>query len=159
MGLNKKALAGTAVVTAAAWKAGYTGKDVRVAVVDTGIDSTHPDFKGQVVATKNFTTGPAGDGFGHGTHVVSTIAGTAAASQPASRCRRVFVICAAKPARVGCKQCNRHRILGRALVAFSSTSKHRAVPAVAALATAPPAPPSPSKQPLWTPPATPPPKR
>jgi subtilisin family serine protease len=64
----------------AAWKSGYTGKGVRVAVVDTGIDSTHPDFKGQVVAAKNFTTGPAGDGFGHGTHVASTIAGTAAAS-------------------------------------------------------------------------------
>ncbi|MEV5963281.1 S8 family peptidase [Kribbella sp. NPDC051952] len=65
----------------AAWKAGFTGKGVRVAVVDTGIDATHPDFKGQIVASKNFTTDPAGDGFGHGTHVASTIAGTAAASQ------------------------------------------------------------------------------
>ncbi|WP_405058413.1 S8 family peptidase [Kribbella sp. NBC_01505] len=64
----------------AAWKAGFTGKGVKVAVLDTGIDATHPDFKGQIVGAKNFTADPAGDDFGHGTHVASTIAGTAAAS-------------------------------------------------------------------------------
>ncbi|MEU4196066.1 S8 family peptidase [Kribbella sp. NPDC026611] len=64
-----------------AWKAGFTGKGIRVAVVDTGIDATHPDFKGKIVAAKNFTTDPTGDGLGHGTHVASTIAGTAAASK------------------------------------------------------------------------------
>ncbi len=64
----------------AAWKAGYTGKGVTVGVLDTGIDATHPDLAGQVKQAHNFTDGPAGDGFGHGTHVASIIAGTAKAS-------------------------------------------------------------------------------
>ncbi|NUR94777.1 MAG: S8 family peptidase, partial [Kribbellaceae bacterium] len=63
-----------------AWKAGFTGKGVPVAVLDTGIDKSHPDLATQVVGTKNFTDSPDGDHFGHGTHVASTIAGTAAAS-------------------------------------------------------------------------------
>ena len=63
-----------------AWAAGYTGKGVSVAVLDTGIDATHPDLATQVVGEKNFTTESADDLVGHGTHVASTIAGTAAAS-------------------------------------------------------------------------------
>ncbi|MGW6201364.1 S8 family serine peptidase [Kribbella sp. NPDC055110] len=63
-----------------AWQAGYTGKGIPVAVLDTGIDKTHPDLATQVVGGKNFTDAPDGDHFGHGTHVASTIAGTAAAS-------------------------------------------------------------------------------
>ncbi|MFJ8488916.1 S8 family serine peptidase [Streptomyces sp. NPDC094038] len=31
-----------------AWKAGYTGKGVKIAVLDTGIDAGHPDLKGRV---------------------------------------------------------------------------------------------------------------
>ncbi|MBM7786010.1 S8 family peptidase [Tenggerimyces flavus] len=60
----------------AAWQAGFTGRGVKVAVLDTGVDAAHPSLAGQVVASRNFTTDPAGDGFGHGTHVASTIAGT-----------------------------------------------------------------------------------
>ncbi len=60
----------------AAWKAGYTGKGVKVAVLDTGIDKAHPDLKTRVVGEKNFTSDPAGDKYGHGTHVASIIAGT-----------------------------------------------------------------------------------
>jgi subtilisin family serine protease len=63
-----------------AWAAGYTGKGVTVAVLDTGIDATHPDLATQVVGAKNFTDEQPGDFVGHGTHVASTIAGTAAAS-------------------------------------------------------------------------------
>ena len=63
-----------------AWQAGYTGKGIPVAVLDTGIDKSHPDLATQVVGGKNFTDAPDGDHFGHGTHVASTIAGTAAAS-------------------------------------------------------------------------------
>lgn len=59
----------------AAWKAGYTGKAVTVAVLDSGIDTTHPDLTGQVIEAKNFTPSPAADVAGHGTHVASTIAG------------------------------------------------------------------------------------
>ncbi|MEU0094504.1 S8 family serine peptidase [Kribbella sp. NPDC006257] len=63
-----------------AWAAGYTGKGVSVAVLDTGIDKTHPDLATQVAGEKNFTDEQTGDFVGHGTHVASTIAGTAAAS-------------------------------------------------------------------------------
>ncbi|HEY3513013.1 S8 family peptidase [Kribbella sp. NPDC051137] len=63
-----------------AWQAGYTGKGVSVAVLDTGVDATHPDLATQVAGEKNFTTESANDLVGHGTHVASTIAGTGAAS-------------------------------------------------------------------------------
>lgn len=65
----------------AAWQAGYTGKDVTVAVLDSGVDATHPDLAPRVAATKVFTGDPdARDEVGHGTHVASTIVGTGAAS-------------------------------------------------------------------------------
>lgn len=60
-----------------AWKAGYTGKGVKVAVLDTGIDATHPDLKGRILKARNFTgSGSADDRQGHGTHVASTIVGS-----------------------------------------------------------------------------------
>ncbi|MYW33235.1 S8 family serine peptidase, partial [Streptomyces sp. SID2119] len=64
-----------------AWKAGYTGKGVKIAVLDTGVDGTHVDLKGKIVAAKNFTTSPdLKDRIGHGTHVASTAAGSGAKS-------------------------------------------------------------------------------
>ncbi|MFC7711927.1 S8 family serine peptidase [Micromonospora lupini] len=65
----------------AAWAAGFTGKGVSVAVLDTGVDATHPDLAGKVAEARNFTEVPdARDTVGHGTHVASTIAGSGAAS-------------------------------------------------------------------------------
>jgi subtilisin family serine protease len=68
--------------TPAAWAAGYDGAGVTVAVLDTGIDDTHPDLASRVAARRNFVpemeTGL--DLNGHGTHVASTIAGNGAAS-------------------------------------------------------------------------------
>ncbi|MEV3968151.1 S8 family peptidase [Streptomyces sp. NPDC050698] len=61
----------------AAWTAGYDGKGVKVAVLDTGIDTTHPDLASAVKASKNFTaTGSTDDMAGHGTHVAATLAGS-----------------------------------------------------------------------------------
>ncbi|WP_374065102.1 S8 family serine peptidase [Actinokineospora auranticolor] len=39
----------------AAWKSGWTGKGVQVAVLDTGIDATHPDLRRRIAASKDFT--------------------------------------------------------------------------------------------------------
>lgn len=64
-----------------AWQSGYTGKGVKIAVLDTGVDATHADLKSQVVAAKNFTTSNStADRVGHGTHVASIAAGTGAKS-------------------------------------------------------------------------------
>ncbi|MFJ9039264.1 S8 family peptidase [Streptomyces sp. NPDC102406] len=65
----------------AAWAAGYDGKGVKIAVLDTGVAATHPDLKGQVVEEKNFSkAADATDHYGHGTHVASIAAGTGAKS-------------------------------------------------------------------------------
>ncbi|MEV5960771.1 S8 family serine peptidase [Kribbella sp. NPDC051952] len=63
-----------------AWKAGYEGSGVEVAVLDTGVDQTHPDLAGKVKEAQDFSGSPTGpeDHFGHGTHVAATIAGTGA---------------------------------------------------------------------------------
>ncbi|MFI6097757.1 S8 family serine peptidase [Lentzea sp. NPDC051213] len=59
-----------------AWQQGFTGSGATVAVLDTGIDVTHPDLQGSVVEEKNFTpAATTDDKFGHGTHVASTITG------------------------------------------------------------------------------------
>ncbi|HEX8865751.1 MAG TPA: S8 family serine peptidase, partial [Lentzea sp.] len=59
-----------------AWAKGLTGKDVTVAVLDTGVDETHPDLAGAVVESKNFSdSDTTDDRVGHGTHVASTITG------------------------------------------------------------------------------------
>lgn len=51
------------------------GAGVNVAVIDTGIQLSHPDLKTNIVGGKNCSTGSSyNDGNGHGTHVAGTIA-------------------------------------------------------------------------------------
>lgn len=52
-----------------------TGKGIVVAVLDTGIDASHPAFAGVEVIQKDFTGEGDGDQHGHGTHCAGTIFG------------------------------------------------------------------------------------
>lgn len=54
----------------------YTGKGIRVAVLDTGMALQHPDFRGRSIVAKSFVPGQAvEDGHGHGTHCIGTSCG------------------------------------------------------------------------------------
>jgi subtilisin family serine protease len=60
------------------WSQGLTGKGIRVGIVGTGIDLSHPDLEGKVVAVKDFSTRGIMDYIGHETAVASIIAGRGA---------------------------------------------------------------------------------
>ncbi|WP_324610586.1 MULTISPECIES: S8 family peptidase [unclassified Streptomyces] len=64
-----------------AWKSGYEGQGVKVAVLDTGADAHHPDLAGRIAVAEDFSgSGNTDDHFGHGTHVASIVGGSGAAS-------------------------------------------------------------------------------
>ncbi|MEU6546376.1 S8 family serine peptidase [Streptomyces sp. NPDC046859] len=59
-----------------------TGRGVKIAVLDTGVDTDHPDFAGRIEATESFVPGETvKDGHGHGTHCIGTAAGPAGPRQ------------------------------------------------------------------------------
>ncbi|WP_254506726.1 S8 family serine peptidase [Anatilimnocola floriformis] len=64
----------------------FAGRNIRVAVLDTGFDLDHPDFVGRSVTSRSFISGQAVDDFnGHGTHCIGTALGP---QQPAGGVRR-----------------------------------------------------------------------
>ena len=54
----------------------FSGRGIRVAVLDTGLDLRHPDFAGRNIVSQSFVPNqPVQDGQGHGTHCIGTACG------------------------------------------------------------------------------------
>lgn len=67
------------------YRAGYSGKNIRIALLDTGAVMRHPDLQGRIVAFKDFVNGKRQcyDDNGHGSHISGILCGTGAASRGA----------------------------------------------------------------------------
>jgi len=53
------------------------GQGIKVGIIDSGLDSTHPDLAGKIAAARDQDSGPGGtaDEVGHGTHVAGLACG------------------------------------------------------------------------------------
>jgi subtilisin family serine protease len=55
----------------------FSGKGIKVAILDTGLELQHPDFASRAIVSRSFIPGVASadDGHGHGTHCTGTSCG------------------------------------------------------------------------------------
>ncbi len=61
----------------------YSGLGIKVAVLDTGLDLTHPDFAGRMITSESFIPGQeVQDLHGHGTHCIGTACGAMTPPDP-----------------------------------------------------------------------------
>ncbi|MHA1835848.1 MAG: S8 family peptidase, partial [Candidatus Odinarchaeia archaeon] len=70
-----------AIATNPLYNLGYEGSGIKIAILDSGIDSSHPDFNNRIIAERSFVDGEdTSDLNGHGTHVAGIVAGSGEAS-------------------------------------------------------------------------------
>ncbi len=70
---NSRGVPGVDINVVDAWDI-TKGSGVKVAIVDSGIDASHPDLLGKTVMERSFATSTAQDRIGHGTHIAGIIA-------------------------------------------------------------------------------------
>jgi thermitase len=63
-----------AVSASAAWGVTLGSSNIVIAIVDTGVDDSHPDLASKIAGEYSYV-GTTKDGFGHGTHVAGIAAG------------------------------------------------------------------------------------
>jgi subtilisin family serine protease len=74
--LEAAALSTWGLITTRVTSSAFSGRGIRVAVLDTGMDLHHPDFSGRTVVPRSFIAGESvQDGHGHGTHCIGTSCG------------------------------------------------------------------------------------
>ena len=61
-------------VTAVA-RSNFSGNGIKVCVLDTGFDLSHPEFAGRTIVSKSFVSDPVQDKNSHGTHTAGTACG------------------------------------------------------------------------------------